>query len=268
MILTAKPSAFLSSYVKSYWMIENNMPEGQEHTQRIVPTGLTELSFYLGDKPRSSDHSKSFSEHSILTGQIKSHFDIRIAGRLSLFSVCFYPHGLAPLLDYPVKEIKNQSVPLSYLLGRAGKELAEKLFYGASFYQRISIMEKYLHRRLSRQRHIPDDPRVRYSIRLINESKGPIPIDQLASWVCLGRKQFERVFLNQVGISPWQFYRIVRFQNALRMKARNQAASLTQVAYDCGYYDQSHMINEFIHLSGKSPGSYFNEGQPHSDYFQ
>lgn len=268
MIHTGKPSDFLSPYVKSYWMIENMMADGREHTQRIVPTGLTELSFYLGDQPSCSDPGKSFSEHGVLTGQINNPFDLHIRGRLSLFSVCFYPHGLTPFLDFPVKELKNQSFPVSFIFGGDGKELAEKLSTRDSFHQRISIMEAYLYRRLTRQKHVSDDPRARYSIRLINKSKGLLNIDQLASWVCLSRKQFERVFLNHVGISPWQFSRIVRFQNALQIKAGNHAVSLTELAYDCGYYDQSHMINEFINLSGKSPGSYFDESQPYSDYFQ
>ena len=268
MIQTAKPSAFLSSYVKSYWMIENIMAEGQEHTQRIVPTGLIEWSFYLGDKPTSLDQSKSFSGHSILTGQLKNHFDIRISGRLSLFSVYFYPHGLAPFLNIPVKELQNQSVPMSYLHGKDVSQVEEQLASTHSFHQRITILENFLHKRLKKQKQNPDDRRVAYSIRLINQTRGQIGIDHLASSVCLSRKQFERIFLRHAGTSPKQFLRIVRFQHALLRKKDSQLSSLTELAYDCGYYDQSHMISEFFNFSGKSPRAYFHEDEPFSDYFQ
>ena len=43
--------------------------------------------------------------------------------------------------------------------------------------------------------------------------------------------------------------------------------SLTTLAYDCGYYDQSHMINEFKMMSGMTPKQYFAMCEPTSDYF-
>ena len=268
MIQTAQPSAFLSSYVKSYWMIENVMANGQEHIQRIVPTGLIELSCYLGDKPTSSDPSKSFSGHLILTGQLKNYFDIHISGSLSLFSVYFYPHGLAPFLDIPVKELQNRSVPLTYLFGKDVRQLEEQLASTHSFHQRITILEHFLGKQLKKQKQNPDDRRVAYSIRLINQTRGQIGIDHLASSVCLSRKQFERIFLRHAGTSPKQFLRIVRFQHALLRKKDSQLSSLTELAYDCGYYDQSHMISEFFNFAGKSPRAYFHEDEPFSDYFQ
>ena len=43
--------------------------------------------------------------------------------------------------------------------------------------------------------------------------------------------------------------------------------SLTELAYDCGYYDQSHMINDFKLLTGMSPRQYFSDCDAYSDYF-
>lgn len=268
MIQTARPSTFLAPFVKSYWMIESRMAAGQQHVQRIVPTGLIELSFYLSDKPETSGRSQSFPDHSIITGQINRYFDLQISGRLALFSVYFYPHGLATFIDIPAEELHNQTIPMKYLLGGAGKELEDKLATAESFQKRVAIMENFLRKRLTQKKQNPNESRITQSIRMINNSKGQVNIDRLASRVCLSRKQFERVFLQQVGISPKQFLKIVRFQNALRQKATRQDCSLTELAYDCGYYDQSHMIREFTRLSGKTPGAYFQEDQPHSDYFQ
>jgi AraC-like DNA-binding protein len=61
--------------------------------------------------------------------------------------------------------------------------------------------------------------------------------------------------------------RIVRFQYALHYKWQYPQTKLTGLAYDCGFYDQSHMINEFRDLSGKTPKQYFAECEPYSDYF-
>jgi AraC-like DNA-binding protein len=71
-----------------------------------------------------------------------------------------------------------------------------------------------------------------------------------------------------VGTSPRQFLKTVRFQNALHTKFNQKSVSLTQLACDCGYYDQSHMINDFKSLSGFTPGEYFACCEPYSDYFE
>lgn len=268
MVLTDKPSASLSPYVKSYWMIENILSQGREHIQRIVPTGLLELSFHLGDKPKSSDTSKTIAEHSVITGHINQCFDITITGRLSLFSIYFYPHGLALFLDVPVKELNNQTIPLKYLVRKDVNELEEQLASTLSFHGRIKRVERFLHRRLMQNTKKSPDSRINSSIQRINHMKGMVDIHDLASEACLTRRQFERIFREDVGTSPKQFLKIVRFQHALQIHAANKKKSLTELAFDCGYYDQSHMIGDFVQMSGKSPKEYFGEGAVYSDYFQ
>lgn len=67
--------------------------------------------------------------------------------------------------------------------------------------------------------------------------------------------------------SPKQFLRTIRFQNTLHEKQKNKEISLTELAYNCGYFDQSHMIYDYKLLSGKTPSQYFSECEPYSDYF-
>ena len=43
--------------------------------------------------------------------------------------------------------------------------------------------------------------------------------------------------------------------------------SFSQLAYECGFYDQSHLINEFKVFSGYTPKEYLAACAPHSDYF-
>jgi len=263
-----KPSSLLAPFIKSYWMIENAMAEGRQHVQRIVPTGLLELSFYLKDRPLVSDNKKQVSEKAVVTGQFKDFFDIRISGRLSLFSIYFYPHGLALFLNIPLKELQNQTIPLRFLVKSLVGEVEEQLAATSSFQERIHIIEGFLLQRLKMQHNRVHHPRVMHSMALINRSKGMLDIDFLAGEACLSRKQFERIFQEYVGISPKQFLRIIRFQNAIYTKSFKKDISLTELAFACGYYDQSHMISDFIKFSGQTPGDYFSQCEPFSDYFQ
>ncbi len=70
-------------------------------------------------------------------------------------------------------------------------------------------------------------------------------------------RQFERRFKEYSGFSPKLFSRITRFQSSLDSFG-NKDKSLTDIAYDCDYYDQSHFINDFKEFSGYHPSQYFS----------
>ncbi len=262
------PSEFLSRYVKHYWSMEHCIPAGSEHIQRIVPSGLFELVFYLGDKPQTADRQKAISDNIVITGQLKGYHDLKITGKLSLFAIYFLPHGLSMLLDLPIKEIFNQCVPLRFIIKDTVNKLEDELSAAATFEKKIAIAEKFLTSQIRKSEKKYKYDRIRHAINRINQAKGVFEINRLASESFYSRKQFERTFAEFVGTSPKQFLKIVRFQHAIFGKSQNPELSLTEIAYQCGYFDQAHMINDFKTLSGLTPGDYFRNGAAISDYFQ
>ena len=48
----------------------------------------------------------------------------------------------------------------------------------------------------------------------------------------------------------------MRFQAATQHKT-GEKVDLTDIAHNCGYYDQSHFINDFREFSGYTPKEYF-----------
>ena len=75
--------------------------------------------------------------------------------------------------------------------------------------------------------------------------------------MCLGIKQFERTFSKYVGVNPKKFASIIRFQNVIQMKSKHKK-SMSQIAFDNGYYDQSHFLHDFKSLTGLTPKDFFN----------
>lgn len=260
-------SGELVPYVKSYWGMEHRIPPGGDYLYRVVPSGLSELMFYLGDLPGAVDPGKVITDHSLLSGQQKEYYDLRISGSLKLFSVVFQPHGLMVFFDLPLQELFNQNVPLRYILRDAVNELENNLHEAENFSERKKIAESFLKDRLADSRKKQNFERIRCCMEIIHRSGGAVGIDSLASHACLSRKQFERVFQSHVGSSPGQFLKTVRFQSAIHEKAQKPELSLTELSYQAGYYDQSHMNSEFQKLAGQSPGQYFANCDPYSDYF-
>ncbi|NBC83924.1 MAG: helix-turn-helix domain-containing protein [Bacteroidetes bacterium] len=264
----AKSSLALSQWVKCYWTIDNCLPSNVQYVHRIVPHGLAELSFYFDKTPASLNQNISISESTNIAGQLSCFYDLKISRRLSMFSIIFQPAGLYSFFNIPVSEFYNQQIPLRYILKETTSELELKLHHARSFASRILIAEQFLlHQLRNNNKTSYHNPRIQNSIALINQSKGRVNINYLATQACLSRKQFERIFLKYIGISPGRFMKIVRFQHAIHEKSINNNINLTELSYKCGYFDQSHMTNDFMQLAGMNPKKYFSECNVLSDYF-
>ncbi|MCI1754330.1 MAG: helix-turn-helix domain-containing protein [Flavobacteriales bacterium] len=83
----------------------------------------------------------------------------------------------------------------------------------------------------------------------------------------LARRQFERRFRSTTGFSPALFLRILRFQRCFRMLENGTVGSLTELALEAGYFDQSHFIRDFKRFSGMNPRSYFVKAPEKIDNF-
>jgi AraC-like DNA-binding protein len=262
-----KPSAQLAPYIKQIWSLENCLHEGSEHIQRIVPNGLFELIFYLKDRPEIVNTHYSINENIVITGQLKSYHDLKIKGELSLFAIDFLPQGLCLFLDIPPSALYNQSVPLKYILKHAVVKLEDELQAASTFNKKVEIAERFLLSQIHKTKLKYKHERIEFAIQQINKAKGVLDINELASDIYLSRKQFERSFLEIVGTSPKQFLKTIRFQNAIYEKSKNPDLNLTEIAYKCGYFDQSHMINDFKSMSGITPSAFFKHDDISSDYF-
>ncbi len=263
----SKPSLQLSPWVKQYWGLESCVPLGSEHIQRIVPNGLMELMFYLGNRPVSLDRNKPILENTIVSGQQGEKYDLQITGNMNLFSVTFQPQGAMMFFDIPISECYDQNIPLRFLIKGQTDELETRLSESACFADKIPIVENFLLQQLKRNFKKYDADRISKVIRCVNQTRGRISVGNLASEACLSKKQFERTFAGCIGASPKHFLRVVRFQHAIYNKQKKPNSRLSDLSYDCGFYDPAHMNNEFKALSGLTPAEFFTGCEAYSDYF-
>jgi AraC-like DNA-binding protein len=135
------------------------------------------------------------------------------------------------------------------VLGSFSSHVRERLG-NESFEERVRLVDEMLLRRSLRSASF--DGISAASHRIIR-SGGRVELAALADSAGLGVRQFERRFIQQVGMSPKRFARIARFEAALETKARFASRSWTDVAHDFGYYDQMHMIHDFAEFTGETP---------------
>ena len=245
--------------------MENVFAKGQVHAQRIIATGLPEMSFYFSTPPTSSQ--RSLEGNVLISGQQNDYYDLLVSETLHLFSVTFQPHGLSAFFELPLSELQNQTVLADHISKAYSAQIADEMGATDSFARRVEIIERHFLKLLAKQTTSVDRQRMAYAVEVIRKAKGAVSIDYLAANACLSRKQFERKFLHYIGISPKQFLKIIRFQNAIYLKQHREGISLTELAFEGGYYDQSHLINDIKDLTGQTPKKLFGAGGVISDFF-
>ncbi len=254
-------------FIKQFWGVQNCTGPGAQSTMRIVPSGLTELTFYFADEPTIQSPGKQYPGRSFFSGQQQGFYDIKIPSNLHMFAITFQPAALLPLCKLPISELLNNYVSLNDLLRNDANVLEQRLFEAADFEQRTRITEEFIEKKLCGNVSDYALARIEDSMQHIHLFKGRIGLDVLASKACLSRKQYERTFLKYVGIPPGQFLKIIRFQHAVYLRQKNFDKSFTSLAYECGYFDQAHMNNDFKQLTGLTPRQFFADCDAYSDYF-
>lgn len=83
---------------------------------------------------------------------------------------------------------------------------------------------------------------VEWAWRQLELSHGATSIRGIAERLGWTRKRLIKVFRDEIGIPPKLLARILRFRWALAECSSGKVISLSQLAAECGYSDQSHMI--------------------------
>lgn len=86
-----------------------------------------------------------------------------------------------------------------------------------------------------------------------------LTVPEIANHAGLSERQFRRVALGLLGISPKQLTRVARFRRALREGRLHQERTWADIAADCDYYDQSHLIRDFSAFAGVAPDRFFQD---------
>ncbi|MEL6926813.1 MAG: helix-turn-helix domain-containing protein, partial [Bacteroidota bacterium] len=119
---------------------------------------------------------------------------------------------------------------------------------------RIKIIDAFLLERLKAEATI--DKIVKTTVDALLASNGNKPISEILKNNPSKRRQLERKFKKQVGVSPKQLGRMIRLQTALKLMLNEQSDKLTNIAYQCEYYDQAHFIKDFKAFTGISPADF------------
>lgn len=253
------PCQELLPFIRYYWILNSN-----ERVDTLTfPIGCPQLIFHRRNRfyiPELKTEQARFS----ISGQVNFPARIQSSDNVETIVVVFHPQAIGTMFNIPVSSFYNQEID-GYSLGdKSLNILADDVLNADNSTEVVKMIEKWLLSRLV-ESGIYNFKRVGASLKLLFHNN-TISVENMAQFACLSRKQFERVFFNAVGMKPKEYSNVVRFQKSLWLM-QNGNRDFADIAYSCGYADQSHFIRECRHYSGTTPAELLKMQPLYSDLF-
>ncbi|NJR52192.1 MAG: helix-turn-helix transcriptional regulator [Leptolyngbyaceae cyanobacterium CSU_1_3] len=253
-----KPGPPLGDFIHNFWLYEDYVvPQLKDH---ILPSGTIELVINLRDDELRiydatlSGQYRRFSG-AIVSGAYGGFFAIDTLQETLIMGVHFKPGGAFPFLGVSANELTDTHVDLETLWGRAAINLRERLCAAATPMQRFALMEEAMlsHQRRPLEHHYA----VPIALAALGQTDDDVSVRDVARHVGLSQRRFIQVFKGEVGLTPKLFSRVQRFQRVLTL-VQQTPPDWARLAVECGYFDQSHLIRDFVSFSGFNPTEYFD----------
>ena len=236
---TYVPQPPLSCFIHSFWYVEGQVLTPRK--QRHLPTGTAEIVVSL--RPNTGNP--------LFAGPFSEHFNFELNDYTCVLGVQFKSGGAFPFLKLPISELHNLHVPLQDVCGKKGPEVYERLMAASTPLARFRIMEQFLLSQVCRS--VDLDPAVSFALQRFQTAPLDCSVSGIVEMTGLTHRRFGQLFSRQVGMKPKLFLRLQRFQRALCEAEGRQDVDWANLAIDCGYFDQAHLIHNFREFAGLTP---------------
>lgn len=250
-----RPPPPLADWVACFWLWDGfPAPAPRE---RALPSGTLDLvinlerdrlDFFADERPESLVSLPG----SAVCGAHARYFVIATSPHTSVIGVHFKPGGAYPFLGVPAGEFEGRHVAIEDVWGNAARDLRQRLLEDHRVAQRFQILESFLIAQA--RRPLQRTARARAALDAFEDSnlRSVADVNRRCQ---LSPKQLIALFREQVGLTPKAFWRVRRFQAALRAFEQGRLRG-AELAVNLGYCDQSHLDREFRHFTGYSPRDY------------
>lgn len=210
--------------------------------------------FYPHDKPILQDISTKQSRTvygCTITGPQTERIILSLGRNHLMIKIGFQPGALYRLLGEPMQNmLQHKEYDGEAVFGSGIRSVVDDFANAPDFNTMKNIAEKFMLGHLTKiKKPVPID----HVIPEIIKYGGMVKIDQLVKQTDLSNRQFERSFKVRMGVSPKFYSRLVRFTKAWLLKENNPSITWTNVAHECNYFDQMHLIRDFKMFANTNP---------------
>lgn len=231
-----------------------------EHNfDRFLPNGDTEILIDFNDTPQFIYDNSSLKEiqacNRVWASGLRTEPITIPAGNKSEMMVISFKKGMAaPFFPFPMQEISDSVVDADLVWGTDFGLLREQLLGTDDIWVRFRIIEDFLIREFQSQMAI--NPCIAFAIDEMTERPDAVNIARMNAKIGYSQKHFTDIFRRAVGVTPKSYLKLMRFQKAVKTIDASTNIDWGNLSLECGFYDQSHFINDFKQFSGFTPEQY------------
>jgi AraC-like DNA-binding protein len=253
------PDPRLKPFVACFWIVWGD----EKIPQKVLSDGHSELIFHFGDayQIRENGHWETQSR-ALAAGQLSKPIHLRPTGSSSMVGVKFTPTGLWQLFGWNMALLTNQAIPLGELL-KSSEHPGESIDHARNNSDIMRQVESFL---LSSLAHVTKKENVGAIIHYMNHATERMSISGIAKYFQLSNRKLERLFHDQVGVSPKLYMRIARFKQVYKL-LQQPLLNRAEVSYLCGYFDQPHFNKDFTNFTGENADKHFSQHNSFADFF-
>lgn len=248
--LSIPQTSRFSHVIQSIWQAERRTPL---HRETIIPKGVVEIIFNLNDKfPIISQiGSKQYRvSDCFINGFNTVPIQLQPPEQQFFFGVQFKPLAVKEIFGIPAREFSNTIVDAT-LLDAGFRSLWHQIGDQTSFDARVSVFLNWIERKRT-------ESQPRESLMndfLMGEHQPDLSVTALAGSLFYSPRHLSRKIIEATGMNTEEMLLYKKYLHAVHLMHHTHL-TLTEIAHDCHFSDQSHFIKSFKAFTGMTPGAY------------
>lgn len=239
-----KPTSILAEYIHCYYFNRSNYFDYQG---LIYPAAHQELFFNFGDYfIQQQQNGALYTSRQWISGIQPQVSTVQCSGNHHTAGVIFKPWGLYAAFGIPADQLYNTAIDSAILYDfnkEFNREFANNQIEQEDFFECI---EHSLLKALKRSKLTVTMQRIANDLECEN-------LTELSNKMARSKKSIIQSFHKMVGTSPHKFFTLQKICATIEALEHNPQITLTALAYEQGFYDQSHFIRVFRQHTGLSP---------------
>lgn len=250
----------LADVIARFTVIEEDNPAQTVNSMSYFADGLPGLMFHRSENDIFLNNDQRKLSRLFLYGQTVKPIEISTKGPFQAIIVHLFPHTIKSLFGIDADELRDDCIPAEKLTRKNIFHLEGILSDTTCLETRLNLIINAMKRWLYVQ-DVSINKEFQFATQTIIQSKGTVPLESIHVELDISERTFQRRFLEHVGVTPQLFRRICKFYATLNQLNKNSFSSLTEVAYDHGFADQSHFTRTFKEFTGLTPSEYLDQYQ-------
>ncbi len=248
------PSPPLNRWIQFIWVSRG---KGDTTKSKVLPNGAIELIINFGDQQKTLNKQtlqiENYYKHFWIAGLQNEPIIIQSETDTNLVGIRFCPGGAYPFFKFPIIELSDKVLEADWLKTELG-DLRDEISDYSDLNRVVYVVQKYLFKKLDEKFLL--NPAVSFFIDKISVSSEESHINGFINKTGYTHKHFIALFKKQVGTTPKNLQRIIRFQKIIQSIKNNPGSNWVDLLYEFSWCDPSHFVNDFKKLSGILPEQY------------